>query len=298
MKTVATIVAVAALTLSSWAQTKTAERVQAATTVLDEIMAAPDNGIPGEVFNSAKCVAVVPSMKKAGFMVGANYGKGIAVCRAASGWSAPAPFTIEGGSFGLQIGGQAVDLVMLVMNDQGMNNLLSSKVKLGADMSAAAGPVGRHAEASTDWKLKAQVLTYSRAQGAFAGVSLNGAAIKQDNDATKELYGKVVPFRTILTGGVPAPAEAQPFVAAVQKYTAESQSAVTAQRRTGEAASWSAAMACSAADSLMAAPCSTPAASSASSPAQGSCARAAATRAAACCAPSAAAPVPTARAAG
>ena len=237
MKTIGTMIAVAALVVGTWAQTKTGERVQAATTVLDEIMAAPDKGIPAEVFGSAKCVAVVPSMKKAGFMVGANYGKGIAVCHTDSGWSPPAPFTIEGGSFGLQIGGQAVDLVMLVMNDQGMNNLLSSKVKLGADMSAAAGPVGRQAEASTDWKLKAQVLTYSRAKGAFAGVSLNGAAIKQDKDATKELYGKAVPFRTILTGGVPAPAETQPFIAAVQKYTTGSQpgSSPSAETSTGTA---------------------------------------------------------------
>jgi lipid-binding SYLF domain-containing protein len=220
-------VAALAMLASAWAENKETERVEAATTVINEIMSTPDKGIPGEVLGSAKCVAVVPSMKKAGFVVGGNYGKGIAVCHNASGWSAPAPFTIEGGSWGLQIGGQAIDLVMLVMNDQGMENLLNSKFKLGADASAAAGPVGRQAEASTDWKLKAQVLTYSRAKGAFAGVSLNGAVVKQDSDGTKELYGKDIPFRTILTGGVPTPSEAQPFVAAVQKYTSESPSQAT-----------------------------------------------------------------------
>jgi SH3 domain-containing YSC84-like protein 1 len=223
MKQLSVFLAVLALVVSTWAQNKTAERVQAATNVLNDIMATPDKGIPADVIGSAKCVAVVPSMKKAGFVVGGNYGRGVATCRTSNGWSAPAPFAVEGGSWGLQIGGQEIDLVMLVMNDQGMQNLLNSKFKLGADASAAAGPVGRQAEASTDWKLKAQVLTYSRAKGAFAGVSLNGAVIKQDKDGTKELYGKDVPFRTILTGGVPTRSEGQPFVAAVQKYTSESQ---------------------------------------------------------------------------
>jgi len=198
------------------------KRIQKATEVLHEIMSTPDKGIPTDVLSSAKCVAVVPSMMKAGFIVGGRYGKGIATCRTASGkWSAPAPFTIAGGDWGLQIGGEAIDLVMLVMNEKGMRNLLASKFKIGADASAAAGPVGRHAEGSTDWKMRSEVLTYSRARGAFAGVTLNGAVIKQDQDETRVLYGKFVPFADILTGKVPVPRGAEQFVAAVQKYATE-----------------------------------------------------------------------------
>jgi SH3 domain-containing YSC84-like protein 1 len=198
------------------------KRVQAAAKVLNEIMATPDKGIPQDVFASAKCVAVVPSMIKGGFIVGGRYGRGVATCRTAKGWSGPAPFTIAGGSWGLQFGGEAVDLVMLVMNQQGMENLLSSKFKLGAEGSVAAGPIGRQAEGSTDWKMKSQVLTYSRARGVFAGLELNGAAIKQDNDETRVLYGKLVPFAAILAGKVPAPSGTEAFLAAVRKYAVES----------------------------------------------------------------------------
>lgn len=194
-----------------------ASRIESAATVLNEIMSAPDKGIPEEVLGSAKCVAVVPSLLKGGFFVGGAHGKGVASCRTADGWSAPAPFTVTGGSFGLQIGLQGVDLVMLVMNDRGMQALLSSKFKLGADASAAAGPVGRHAEASTDWKLRAEVLTYSRARGLFAGLTVNGAAIRQDDDSTRELYGRLVPFNTILTGAVTTPAGGEPFISTVRK---------------------------------------------------------------------------------
>src|ERR1700676_1611173 len=155
-------------TKAAEANTKASGRVEAAGTVLDEIEAAPDKGIPEEVLGSAECVAVVPSLLNGGFVFGGRYGKGVASCRTEKGWSAPAFFTIGGGSFGLQIGGQAVDLVMLIMNKNGMNNLLSSQFKLGADASAAAGPVGRHASADTDWKMRAEVLTYSRARGLFA----------------------------------------------------------------------------------------------------------------------------------
>ena len=176
------------------------KRIESAATVMDEIMAAPDKGIPEDVLSSAKCVAVVPSMIKGGFIVGADYGKGVATCRTESGWSAPAPFVVGGGSLGLQVGGEAVDLVMLVMNEKGMRQLLSSKFKLGADASVAAGPVGRRAEGSTDWKMRAEVLTYSRARGIFAGISLNGAVIKQDNDDTRALYGKPTSFSAILKG--------------------------------------------------------------------------------------------------
>jgi lipid-binding SYLF domain-containing protein len=197
------------------------KRIDAAATVLDEIMGAPDKGIPKEVLESAKCVAVVPSMVKGGVIVGARYGKGIATCRTSSGWSAPAPFTVAGGSWGLQIGGEAVDVVMLVINDKGMEHLLSSKFKLGAEGSAAAGPVGRQAEANTDWKMRSEVLTYSRARGIFAGLELNGAVIKQDDDDTRILYGKEVSFKDILQGRVPPPPGSQHFLATVRKYAAE-----------------------------------------------------------------------------
>ncbi len=206
---------------AAWAQgsrDKEVERVQSAATVLEEIMSAPDKGIPEEVIGSAQCIAIVPSLLKGGFVVGGAYGKGVTTCRTASGWSAPAFFRVEGGSFGFQIGGQAVDLVMLIMNEQGMRNLLSSKFELGADASAAAGPVGRHAEAATDWKMRAEVLTYSRARGLFAGVSLNGAVVKQDKDDTRDFYGRMVPFRTILTGEIAPPEGSQPLLAAVRKY--------------------------------------------------------------------------------
>jgi lipid-binding SYLF domain-containing protein len=196
-----------------------AGRADSAATVLNEIMAAPDKGIPEEILSSAKCIAVVPSLLKGGFVFGGSHGRGMATCRTENGWSAPAPFHMTGGSFGLQIGVQGVDLVMTVMNDRGMQALLSSKFKLGADASAAAGPVGRHAEGSTDWKLRAEVLTYSRARGLFAGVTVNGSSITQDDDATRELYGRMIPFRTILTGSVDSPPGGEPFVAAVRKAT-------------------------------------------------------------------------------
>jgi len=197
---------------------KAEDRLKAAASVLDEIQAAPDQGMPEEVLGSAECVAVVPSMLKGGFIVGARYGRGVASCRTPKGWSAPAFFTVEGGSFGLQIGGQAVDLVMLIMNQEGMQKLLSSEFKLGADASVAAGPVGRHAAADTDWKMRAQVLSYSRARGAFAGLELNGAVIKQDKDSTREFYGRMVPFNTSLTGTIDAPANAYSFLNTLAKW--------------------------------------------------------------------------------
>jgi lipid-binding SYLF domain-containing protein len=202
-------------------ESKAADRAQAAADVLNEIQAAPDKGIPQEVLGSAQCVAVVPSLLKGGFIVGARYGRGLASCRTAKGWSAPAFFTVEGGSVGFQIGGQAVDLVMLIMNDEGMKHLLSSKFSLGADASVAAGPVGRHAEANTDWKMRAQVLTYSRARGIFAGVSLAGAVVKQDKDSTREFYGRMVPFRTSLTGEIDPPAAANTFLTTLAKWAQE-----------------------------------------------------------------------------
>jgi lipid-binding SYLF domain-containing protein len=209
----------------SFATDSAAQRAQAAATILQEIMATPDKGIPVEILDSAKCIAIVPSLFKGGFVFGVAHGRGLATCRTANGWSAPAPFVINGGSFGFQIGGQAVDLVMMIMNDRGMQALLSSQFKIGADASAAAGPVGRHVEGATDWKMRAEVLTYSRARGLFAGVTLNGNLIKQDNDATGELYGRFVPFKTILTGEAQMPRGGEPFVAAVRKAFATASNA-------------------------------------------------------------------------
>lgn len=200
---------------------KASDRVQAAADVLNEIESAPDSGIPQEILGKAECVAVVPSMLKGGFIVGGKYGRGLASCRTPKGWSAPAFFTIKGGSVGFQIGAQAVDLVMLIMNNDGMQHLLSSKVALGADASVAAGPVGRHAEGNTDWKMRAQVLTYSRARGIFAGVSLNGAVLKQDKDSTREFYGHMMTFKAALTGEVEPPAGANAFLTTLAKWAQE-----------------------------------------------------------------------------
>lgn len=199
-------------------ESKATDRVQAAAAVLNEIQSAPDSGIPEEILSRSECVAVVPSMLKGGFIVGGKYGRGLASCRTPKGWSAPAFFLIEGGSFGFQIGGQAVDLVMLIMNNDGMQHLLTSKVALGADASVAAGPVGRHAEGNTDWKMRAQVLTYSRARGVFAGVSLNGAVMKQDKDSTRDFYGHMVTFKASLTGEAEAPSTAYPFLSSLAKW--------------------------------------------------------------------------------
>jgi lipid-binding SYLF domain-containing protein len=212
-----------------WAAAQTAEdnqsdiekRIRNSATVLDEIMGVKDKAIPDEIMQNAKCVAVVPSMVKIAIGFGGSHGKGVATCRTAHGWSAPAPLTITGGSWGLQLGGQAIDLVMLVMNQKGMDALLSSKFKIGGNASAAAGPVGRHASASTDWKMKSELLSYSRARGVFAGVDLSGSKVAQDRDETRVLYGKMIPFATILSGKVAPPNGSEPFLAAVRKYSAQ-----------------------------------------------------------------------------
>lgn len=213
------------LATAAWAQSNDDsdinKRLDNAATVLTQIMGTPDKGIPNKVFESAECVAVVPSMVKIAVGFGGSHGKGVATCRTAHGWSAPAPITITGGSWGLQIGGQAVDLVMLVMNQKGMDDLLSSKFKIGAGASAAAGPVGRDADANTDWKMKAEVLSYSRARGVFAGVDLNGSAITQDKDETRILYGKMVPFADILSGKVAPPQASESFLGTVRKFATE-----------------------------------------------------------------------------
>ena len=206
-------------------QSDIAKRIDASAKVLNEIMATPDKAIPDKVMNDAKCVAVIPSMVKVAIGFGGSHGKGVATCRTEHGWSAPAPITITGGSWGLQLGGQAVDLVMIVTNDEGMQRLLSSKFKLGANASAAAGPVGRDTGADTDWKMKAEVLTYSRARGVFAGIDLSGSAITQDKDETRLLYGHFVPFSDILNGKVHPPNSSERFLAAVRKYASQAKEA-------------------------------------------------------------------------
>src|ERR1700686_2943853 len=198
------------------------KRIDQSAKVLSEIMGTPDKAVPDKIMNEAKCIAVVPSMVKIAVGFGGNHGKGVATCRTEHGWSAPAPITVTGGSWGLQLGGQAVDLVMIVMNDQGMQHLLSSHFKVGADASAAAGPVGRDATAGTDVKMRAEILTYSRARGLFAGMDLSGAVINQDKDSTRLLYGKMVPFETILNGKVAPPNGSDSFLAAVRKYSSQS----------------------------------------------------------------------------
>jgi len=178
-------------------------------------MEAPDKGIPEEVVSGAKCIVVVPHLVKGGFIVGGEHGRGIATCRTAGGWSAPAFISVGGGSLGLQVGLEGVDLVMMVMNDQGFQHLLSSKFQISGDASAAAGPVGRHASAGTDWKLNTQILTYSRSRGVFAGITLNGAVVQQDNDSTLAIYGRDRSFQAILSGKVRAPKSTMDFMKAI-----------------------------------------------------------------------------------
>jgi SH3 domain-containing YSC84-like protein 1 len=190
-------------------------RLQSSVDVLHSIMATPDKGIPEEVLSNAKCILVVPDLIKGGFIFGGKHGRGIASCRTAEGWSAPAFVSVGGGSWGLQIGVEGVDLVMLVMNEQGFQHLLSSKFALTGEGSVAAGPVGRHASAGTDWKMNTEVLTYSRSKGMFAGLTLEGAVIQQDDDSTRAIYGKHMMFRRILSGKVSTPESAEAFVKAV-----------------------------------------------------------------------------------
>jgi lipid-binding SYLF domain-containing protein len=219
MKKLVTLVAILGMTSMGWAASDreaTVDRLDHAGAVLHEIMSAPDKGIPEEVLEHAKCVAVVPHMLKGGFVFGAENGRGVATCRTENGWSAPAFFAITGGSWGLQIGVEGVDLVMIVQNDRGMEHLINSNFQLGGDASAAAGPVGRHASANTDWKLETEVLTYSRARGAFAGLTLTGAAIRRDDDSTEAIYGHDISTRRILRGEIAVPTSAGVFLDAVR----------------------------------------------------------------------------------
>src|SRR6202142_4284617 len=224
MKKVLFVLAMLSLGTLSWADSAredATDRLENATAVMHEIMGTPDKGIPEEVLEHAKCVAVIPHMVKGGFVFGAKGGKGVATCRTANGWSAPAFITISGGSWGLQIGVEAVDVVLIIQNHKGMQRLLSSNFQIGGDASAAAGPVGRHAEAGTDWKMDTEILTYSRAKGAFAGLTLEGASLRQDNDSRHAIYGHRVTTRALLLGKVPAPSAAQPFLAEVRGAKAQ-----------------------------------------------------------------------------
>src|SRR5881394_4210019 len=190
-------------------------RLQSSVEVLHAIMATPDKGIPEEVLSNAKCIAIVPHLVKGGLGFGGKHGRGVATCRTADGWSAPAFISVGGGSWGLQIGVEGVDLVMLVMNDQGFQHLLSSKFQLTGEGSVAAGPVGRHASAGTDWKMNTEMLTYSRSKGVFAGLTLEGAVVQQDDDSTRAIYGKDMTFRNILSGKASTPEIAAEFMKAV-----------------------------------------------------------------------------------
>ncbi len=197
------------------AREDTVDRMDRSVGVLHAVMSTPDKGIPEEVLSGAKCILVVPDLIKGGFVFGGKHGRGVATCRTTEGWSAPAFVSVGGGSWGLQIGIEDVDLVMLVMNDRGLQHLLSSKFELTGEGSVAAGPVGRHASAGTDWKMNTELLTYSRSKGVFAGLTLEGAVVEQDNDSTYAIYGKHMSFRSVLSGKVTTPPSADAFVKAV-----------------------------------------------------------------------------------
>ncbi len=219
MRFVIGIVAMTLAAVPAFAQKTAAERLKAATEDLHEMMHASDKGIPQDLLNKATCVVVVPNLKKGGFIVGAEYGKGFFTCRKENGvgWSAPGSLRISGGKFGLLIGAAETDVIMLVMNKSGMDHLLSDKFQIGGEASGAAGPVGRTASAMTDAELHAEILTYSRSRGLFGGLDLTGAAVTQDEDSNKELYGKAITNKEIIEGGIPVPAEARGFVHALDR---------------------------------------------------------------------------------
>jgi lipid-binding SYLF domain-containing protein len=205
---------------SAWAGSNredTVDRLQKSVDVLQAVMSTPDKGIPEEVLNGAKCIVIVPDMLKAGFIFGAKHGRGVATCRTSAGWSAPAFVSVGGGSWGLQIGVEGIDLVMLVMNDRGLQHLLSSKFEMTGEGSVAAGPVGRHTSAGTDILMNTEVLTYSRSKGIFGGLTLEGAVVEQDDDSTRAIYGKHMMFRNILSGKASTPASGDAFVKAVSE---------------------------------------------------------------------------------
>jgi SH3 domain-containing YSC84-like protein 1 len=197
------------------------ERLRDSAAVFSEIMSTPDKGIPQDLLRKAQCAVIVPGLKKGAFVVGGEYGRGYAICRRASGlgWGAPAAVRMEGGSVGFQIGGSSSDIIMLVMSQRGMDRLMSDKFTIGAEVAAAAGPVGRNAQAATDLELHAEMLTWSRSRGAFAGVSLNGATMRPDENMNKELYGQKLSNREILSGNVAPPPDARPLIMELDKYS-------------------------------------------------------------------------------
>jgi SH3 domain-containing YSC84-like protein 1 len=196
-------------------------RTRKATEVFREIMNAPDKGVPQDLLESAKCVAIIPGEMKFAFILGGNYGRGLATCRTSNGWSAPIFVAVDGGSIGYQIGGSSTDLVMLFMNDHALQSLLGDKFKLGADASVAAGPVGRHAAADTDVRMRAEILTYSRARGVFAGVSLDGTVVQADKSGDRAMYGEGTTRHQILSGEVAVPVSAQRLVREIDSYATE-----------------------------------------------------------------------------
>jgi len=194
------------------------DRLASATDVIQEVMGTPDRSIPQSILAGASCVVVIPHYKKGAFVIGAQYGQGVATCRTPRGWSAPVFVQLAGGSFGWQIGGQSTDLVLVAMNQHGLQDMLKNKFKLGGDAAASAGPVGRNAQAGTDWKLNAEFLTYSRSKGLFAGIDLDGTVLSENQDDTRTEYGADVPFQEVLHGGVPTPENARRFVRTVARY--------------------------------------------------------------------------------
>lgn len=213
-----------ALSCSAFAASSRAdlkERVESAKTVLDEIMAAQDNSIPSNILEHATCVGVVPGLKKGAFVFGAQYGQGVVTCRTGHGWSAPVFIRMAGGSWGLQIGGQSTDLVLVAVNEHGFQDLLKSKFKIGADAAAAAGPVGRNGQAATDLRMNAELLTYSRSKGLFAGIDLDGTVVSQNSEDTETFYGQDHSFESVLKGNVAVPEPAVPFVKDVAHYFVE-----------------------------------------------------------------------------
>jgi lipid-binding SYLF domain-containing protein len=206
---------------ASSSRTDLQDRIDAAKTVMDKIMAADDRSIPMNILQNATCIAIVPSMLKGAFVFGGQYGQGVVTCRTGHGWSAPVFIRVAGGSWGLQIGGQATDLVLVAVNDRGMQDLLKSKFKIGGDAAASAGPVGRNTQAATDWKMNAELLTYSRSKGLFAGIDLDGTSITQNKVDTDLYLGSQHDAQSVLKGDVPVPVGAVPFVRGVAQYFAE-----------------------------------------------------------------------------
>jgi SH3 domain-containing YSC84-like protein 1 len=209
---------VLALLLPAAAGAQVVARLETSLQVFDEVMGIPEKAIPADLLKKAECLAIVPGLKKGAFVVGAKYGRGFVMCRTDGHWSAPAGIVIEGGSVGFQIGGQEIDVFLTVMNPRGVDRLLSSKFTLGADASVAAGPLGRGASAQTDARMTAEILTWSRSRGVFAGVSLEGATLRGDEDANRDLYGRKITVREIVTSNLPVPPAAQALVDRIGKY--------------------------------------------------------------------------------